>query len=118
VPGQYSFSRAERLTHKSEYKQVFEHGEKSVGRYFVCYWLRRESPGSKLGMAVSRKVGKAVVRNRIKRYIREFYRTNRPDFSINADLVIVARPECSRLCYLESMAALRRTLQRGGVMHG
>jgi ribonuclease P protein component len=69
-------------------------------------------------MAVSRKVGSAVVRNRIKRYIREFYRTNRRDFSLNADLVVVARPECTRLCYSESMAVLRRTLQRGGVMNG
>ncbi len=118
MPGLYSFPRAFRLTRKREYAVVFAKGEKGVGRYFVCYWVRRESPGCKLGMAVSRKVGGAVVRNRIKRYIREFYRTHRPAFRMSVDLVVVARPDSAGLRFAECAEALRRTLERGGVLDG
>lgn len=116
MPGLYSFPRAERFTRKQEYTFVFENGEKGVGRYFVCYWVRRESPGCKLGVAVSRKVGGAVERNRIKRYIREFYRTHRPGFRMNVALVVVARRDCAALGFDECAGALRRTLERGGVL--
>ncbi len=116
MPGQYSFPRAERLTRKSDFDFVFRRGEKFVGRYFICYLVRREEQGSKIGFAVSRKVGKAVVRNRIKRYIREMYRTHRGAFLTGVLLVIVARPACAGLDYSQCTGAIERLLRRGGVL--
>jgi len=110
------FPRAERLTRRSEYQFVFAHGSKAVGRSFICYVARREGQGSKLGIAVSRKVGNAVVRNRVKRYIREFYRTHRRFIRQPAQVVVVARPSAARLSYHECVEALQQGFQRGGVL--
>jgi ribonuclease P protein component len=118
VPGQCKFPRAERLTRKSEYAFVFEYGEKVVGRYFVCYMARREGMGCKLGLAVSRKVGKAVVRNRVKRHVREFYRTHFRGLPTDLQVVVVARPPSAALNCRECAESIGALLQRGGVLHG
>ncbi len=118
MPGQNKFPRAARLTRKSEYETVFRHGERVSGRAFVCYWRRREAQGCKLGMTVSRKVGNAVVRNRIKRHVREFFRTHRALFCEPVDVAVIARTESAGLSGRECAVALRELLQRGRIMHG
>ncbi|MCP5043855.1 MAG: ribonuclease P protein component [bacterium] len=51
---------------------------------------------TRLGMAVSRKVGNAVVRNRVKRAIREWFRTSRDELAQNVDIVVIARPGAAK----------------------
>jgi ribonuclease P protein component len=116
VPGQYAFTHANRLHKRAEYDQIFQRGAKVVGRHFVCYWVRRGESGSKLGVAVSRKVGKAVVRNRVKRYLREYFRTHRQTFASDVALVVVARRSCADLTFQESADALDLMLRQGGVV--
>ncbi|HPO14585.1 MAG TPA: ribonuclease P protein component [Candidatus Hydrogenedentes bacterium] len=118
MPGRYKFPRAARLTRKSEYEIVLKNGERVSGRAFVCYWIRREAQGCKLGMTVSRKVGNAVVRNRIKRHIREFFRTHHASFCCPVDLAVIARASSAGLSGRECGAELHTLLQRGGIMHG
>lgn len=78
-----------------------------------------------MGIVVSKKVGKAVVRNRVRRRLREALRAllsegvaasaqhrGLPSF----DLVIIARPEAAGASYAQLMAALRRALERGKVL--
>jgi ribonuclease P protein component len=69
-------------------------------------------------MAVSRKVGKAVVRNRIKRYIREIYRTHRAELPEDVHLVVVARPAAARLNYAQALQAIRQLLPQGTALRG
>ena len=71
MPGQYAFPRSERLIRRKEYLQIYDEGRKSVGRQFIFYLVRSEDQERKFGIAVSRRVGNAVVRNRVKRTIRE-----------------------------------------------
>lgn len=89
-----------------------------VDRYFVCYLATREEQGNKIGLAVSRKVGKAVTRNRVKRYLREFYRTHRAAMKTPCELVVVARPAAASMSYAECNRAMTRLLQQGGVLDG
>lgn len=117
MSGRNTFPRAVRLTRKSEYAHVFEDGEKVAGRAFICYLAWRDGRGSRLGIAVSRKVGGAVVRNGIKRRIREFFRTQRHRFVRDVDLVVVARPESAGFSFRECAEALERLLRRGGVLN-
>ncbi len=118
VPGQNKFPRRERLTRQSEYLDVYRNGEKQVGRAFICYAVRRHGQGRKLGIAVSRKVGKAVVRNRLKRYIRETYRTHRLHLAEDAHIVFVARPAAAAFDYTACEHAIRQLLRKGGLLGG
>jgi ribonuclease P protein component len=116
LPGLYAFPKNERLTCKKDFEYVFKQGVKHVGKHFVCYSVRQEAPGRRMGMAVSRKVGKAVVRNRVKRYVREFYRHHRGRILDNFWLVVVARPSCAALTYDETTEALSRLISREGAL--
>lgn len=118
VPGSCKFPRAERLTKSREYEYVLKQGERLVGRGFVCYVVRQDAQGCKLGLIVSRKVGKAVVRNRVKRYVREFYRTHRQGWAAGARVVVAARMYSARMSYAECAEAMEQLLRRGGVLHG
>jgi ribonuclease P protein component len=118
VPGQNKFPRRERLTRKSEYLDVYRNGEKQVGRAFICYTVRRQGQGRKLGISVSRKVGNAVVRNRLKRYVREIYRTHRTLLAEDAHIVLVARPAAVAFDYAACEEAIRKLLRKGGLLSG
>ncbi|MDD5708754.1 MAG: ribonuclease P protein component, partial [Kiritimatiellae bacterium] len=118
VPGPESFPRCERLTRRSDFEQIYLGGEKQVGGAFVCYVVRRAGQGRKMGCTVSRKVGGAVVRNRVKRYLREIYRTHRQRLPEDVHMVIVARPSCVGLSYQQCEAAVRRLLEKGDVLGG
>ena len=116
MPGLYAFPRHERLTRKKDFEYVFKQGVKHVGKYFVCYLVRHEASGRRMGMAVSRKVGCAVARNRVKRMLREFYRHHRNRFPENLWLVVVARPGCDTLSHVELTDAMRKMIRRGGAL--
>ncbi len=118
VQGQETFPRRERLTRPGEYRAVFEHGRKSVGPEFVCYFAKREGPGRKFGMAVSRKVGNAVTRNRVKRYLREIYRRHRADLWEDVSIVVVARPAASSLSFVSCQESVQRLFRKGGALRG
>jgi ribonuclease P protein component len=73
---------------------------------FVFQVARSEAPGCRLGLTVSRKVGPAVRRNRIKRLLREAFRTDRALFPERADVVVIAKDSCA----LRSLADVRSEL--------
>ena len=118
MPGTQAFPRQERLTRKRDFETAFKTGRKSVGAAFVCYVVRRESQGRKFGFAVSRKVGTAVVRNRVKRYLREFFRTHRAQIDEDALIVVVARPAAANANFDQCVRAMRRLLGDVEVLHG
>jgi ribonuclease P protein component len=66
--------------------------------------------GSRLGITASRKVGNAVVRNRFKRRVREWFRSRRTEFESDLDLVVIARRSGSRLSFQELDDRLSRLL--------
>ena len=83
------FSKAARLRKSTEFQKVFAARRVAADDVLVVFGLENGSEYSRLGLSVSRKVGKAVVRNRWKRLIREAFRKNRTDFSQPLDLVVV-----------------------------
>ena len=88
----FTFSRACRLSGRRAFAAVFDaRGRRNVGPLGVCS-RPNELAYCRLGLSVSRKVGNAVVRNRIKRLLREAFRLSRHDWPIGYDLVIIVRP--------------------------
>lgn len=117
MPGLEMFPRSERLRKSSEFRDVFKDSRRTSVSGFICYVAKREGRGRKFGVAVSRKVGNAVTRNRVKRYLREIYRKNRGALVDDVSLVVVARPEASTMSYRECEGALERLFRKGGALH-
>jgi ribonuclease P protein component len=84
--------RANRLTRSRDFDAVYRHGRSTSTRYLVLYWFPREDgeEGSRLGIAIPRKAGSAVTRNRLKRLLREAWRGVQGRDGV--DYVLVARP--------------------------
>jgi ribonuclease P protein component len=83
------FPAAARVRRRPEYLTIQNRGRRLSGPNLLLFAL----PGDgRLGVTVSKKVGGAVLRNRVKRWIRECYRRRRPEFPRGVDLVVVARP--------------------------
>ncbi len=116
ISGQNAFPRCEHLTKRAEYQHVYEHGGKWVGRQFIFYLVRDDGVERRFGVAVTRKVGNAVVRNRVKRYIREAYRHHRPRLDTGVLMVVVARPHAAGLTCGDSQDAIGRLFELGGVL--
>ncbi len=90
------FSKAERLRKRREFLGVYERGDKIQSKYFVLYMLENGRAHHRLGITASRKIGRAVVRNRIKRRLREIFRTNKQAIFPHCDLVVNAKRAAAR----------------------
>ncbi len=75
--GRLGLCRNARLRKRWEFFQVYGRGEKEHAAYFVLYLLENELSRHRLGVTASRKVGKAIKRNQIRRRLREVFRRNR-----------------------------------------
>lgn len=85
-----TLGKGERLRKRSQYLKLYSQGTKVSGRHFYVYFLENELESSRLGITVSRRVGKPVIRNRVKRLLREIFRKNKHLIYPPADLVINA----------------------------
>ena len=91
---QFSFGAADRLHRSAEFLRLQRNGVRFQSPHFVLYAGSLESDGQRprLGVTVSRRIGNAVVRNRVKRRVREFFRTEmRASLPANTSVVVIAR---------------------------
>src|SRR3990167_3293836 len=89
-----SFRRAERLIHPQEFRKVLRQGAVVKKNAMALYYLRNDLEFSRLGIIVSRKaIRRAVDRNRMKRVVRELFRTQKKNFKTSCDLVFRAEYE-------------------------
>jgi ribonuclease P protein component len=109
-----------RLSHSAEFERVYRQGRSSANRHLVLYsFPNPTAERPRLGLSVSRKVGGAVERNRVKRLLREAFRRIEGDLSPGQDVVVVARPGVSELAEREGLAgvdaSLGELLRRAGM---
>jgi ribonuclease P protein component len=105
------FPRHERLLKRTDFLRVSRQGNKVYTSHFIILWTESPISAIRLGITVSGKVGNAVIRNRLKRLIREFYRQNKCLFP-PADFAIIARQGADRLSFGEVCRELGRALRR------
>jgi ribonuclease P protein component len=86
--------RRHRLSRSRDFDNVYRHGRSVSTRFLTLYWFPRdeESDEPRLGVAVPKAGGTAVVRNRLKRQLREAWRARIEAVRPGCDYVIVARP--------------------------
>ena len=82
------------LKKNSEFRRLYSRGKSAVNSYMVVYCRKNGGNINRVGYTVSVKLGHAVVRNRVRRRLREIYRLNAPALKEGYDLVIVARARC------------------------
>jgi ribonuclease P protein component len=84
-----------RLTRSADFQRVYRQGKSVAGRHAVLYYFDRTAEsgeeGPRLGVSVSKKVGGAVVRNQVKRVLKEAFRDLQERIAPNYDYVIIAR---------------------------
>jgi ribonuclease P protein component len=81
-------------------------------------FLRTDLETTRVGLSTGRRLGGAVVRNRVRRRLREVLRVLAPSFQPGWDVLIIARPAVVNASHDEMAEAVRRLLQRGGVLGG
>jgi ribonuclease P protein component len=112
------FRREDRLLRSSDFGRVGREGRRVVAPAFVL--LIAPCPrdhglaGQRLGITVSRKVGSAVVRNRVKRQVREWFRSARPRLRPGIDLVVIGRSAAAALSAGEARGILCGLARTGG----
>lgn len=108
-----SFTKSARLRKRCEFKQLSAAGIKRNAPNFIIVFAHNGLTQPRLGITVSKRVGNAVCRNRIKRFVREFFRNNRELFFI-ADFNIIARSGAGHLEYAALCQELANALGRIG----
>lgn len=114
----FRFSKRERLLKRSDFLTVQKFGVKLHGTHFVIVVRRRdervtaEATVGRVGITVSKKVGTAVQRNRIKRMVREFVRLNRGWVPEGCDVVVIAKRSAATLTGLAEVTADLRRVER------
>ena len=82
------------LKKNSDFRRLYAKGKSAVNPYLVVYCRRNRTGENRLGYTVSTKLGHAVVRNRVRRRLREAVRLNAPRMKTGWDIVLVARARC------------------------
>ena len=109
-----TFSRDDRLRKRTEFEACYASGVRVSGRHLVLFLLAGPAASRpRIGISVSKKVGNAVVRNRVKRRLRELFRRNRAEFSgRNAEIAVNARPSAAKAPFEELAADYASTLRK------
>jgi ribonuclease P protein component len=102
-----------RLTKRAYFERVYRYGKSTANHQFVVYYMKRagEEP-FRLGVSVSKKLGNAVVRNRVRRVIKEIVRLNADRIAENYDLILIARKPVIEMDYKAIEKSLLHVLKK------
>jgi ribonuclease P protein component len=112
-----------RLSRSAEFERVYRQGRSTANRHLVLYaFPNATTERPRLGLSVSRKVGGAVERNRVKRLLRESFARNEEGLRTGQDLVVVARPSAAELVERDGLQgideALSELIVKAGLREG
>jgi len=97
--GDFKLEKKERITKKSEFRTITKGGSRYTTQNFIIIIYRNNREIRRLGISVSKKVGGAVKRNRVKRLVREFFRLNKDQLPESSDFLFIAKPGSIQLNY-------------------
>lgn len=103
------------LKKNSDFRRLYAKGKSASNRYLAMYCRRNGREENRLGYTVSAKLGGAVVRNRVRRRLREIYRLAAPGLKTGWDVVVVARSRCVGAQYAELERAFEELCSKLGL---
>ncbi|MDY6988663.1 MAG: ribonuclease P protein component [Thermodesulfobacteriota bacterium] len=104
--GAFSFKKAERILKRDDFKRLFKCGKKIHGDHFVVYYCRNNLGILRMGVTVSKRVGCAVIRNRVKRLLRESFRLSKALCDNAYDMNVIAKTGAAHLSFQQTNQAL------------
>ncbi len=104
--GTFSLTKSERLLRRADFEKLSEDGKRIDSEHFVILYSQNSLGKLRLGVTVSKRVGRAVMRNRVKRLVREHFRLRKALFSDSYDVNVVAKGGTSGLSSREIRGAL------------
>ena len=99
-----------------DFRRIYRKGRSAVSGGVVVYCLPNKQGKSRLGLTVSTKVGKAVVRNRVRRQLREMYRLHLPAMKKGYDVILVGRVKAVHTPYSKLDKQYGRALEALGLL--
>ena len=102
-----------------KFNHIFRRLYKSAAQanpYLVLYCRPNHTGQNRVGITVSKKLGKAIIRNRVRRRLREVYRLNEEQFAAGYDIVVVARSRCIRASFPELTQAYLSLANDAGIL--
>ena len=106
----------ERLKKSWEFQRSYKKGKKYWDTYFVIYVYHTQLKQTRLGITVSKKVGKSVQRNRVKRLIREAFRVLKHKLLPHYDIVVVGRTAACGLTMQEVRDSLQQLFRQASIL--
>jgi ribonuclease P protein component len=107
----FKFPRTRRIRRRCDFAYIYEHGRLYRDELFRILYVHTGEPG-RLGLSITKKLGKAHARNRLKRILRETFRLH-PELTAGLDMIIQPRPEVLALTnaqisrrFVEALTAL------------
>ena len=104
-----------RIKKNAEFRAVYRRGKSFSNNLLVLYVYRNKKSINRLGISVSKKVGKSVIRNRIKRLIKENFRLNIEEIKVGYDLVFIARNLSNGKSYIEIENSMKNLIKKAGL---
>ncbi|RPJ82663.1 MAG: ribonuclease P protein component [Deltaproteobacteria bacterium] len=104
----FHFTKSDRITNRSEFVNLSNNGQKLKNEHFIAAVRPGRSTITRLGITVTKKIGCAAIRNRIKRLTREYFRLNRHRIQGIWDINIIARKETSTISSKIAFSSLER----------
>jgi ribonuclease P protein component len=111
APGGLKFPRAARLLKHADFERVYKQGRRHFSSHMTVFYLRQIDGGARVGFTVGRVLGGAVVRNRIKRRLREAVRLNRSMLRTPVDVVINPKKSVLTVDFPVVLEDVRRAFQ-------
>lgn len=101
-----------------QFRYVYNRGKSLANRHLVMYVIKNGKNGetNRLGISVSKKVGKSVIRSRVTRLIRESYRLTESEIKPGYDIVVIARVNANDASFAEIDASLKHLLKKHNLM--
>jgi ribonuclease P protein component len=106
------------LSRPQDFAAIQSHGTSRSHPLLIARFLRTDLETTRFGLSTGRRLGGAVVRNRVRRRLREALRVMAPSFQPGWDVLIIARPAVVEADHDALVGTLRRLLVRGGVLGG
>jgi len=108
----FCFPKKERLTKKADFKKLTKDSKRISNKEFIFLFSKTTNNIVRIGLTVSRKVGTASTRNRIKRLIREYYRQNKHRLDKACDINIIAKKDAACLSNNQIVNSLQNMFDR------